>query len=287
VHAVKLTRSFDPSALHGAYLAVQAALESTPAGYPGEGHIGWSSICVHSAAGGASPALAAAPYLRDVLDELQLRLRLVRLLRLEPGGIIREHQDSFLSKRIVRLHVPIVTHPDVEFYLGGVRCRWNAGELWYGNFSLPHRGVNNGPRDRIHLVIDATTDENLLRLFPAGQVPGELTQLADGADGELDQKVLERFAIDFMLPAGFQLPGLGYEALATPTEGCVRLVDSELMVFVNQQPLLKAVPASEDTLDLPGLGQQARLRFAFDDDAVDHVTLTLGAASVLTLQPRR
>lgn len=283
MHAVKLTRTFDPEALQAGYLAVRQAAERTPAGYPGEGHVGWTSIWLHSASSGASPVLDRAPYLREVLSELQLRFRLARLLLLAPGGVIREHQDSFLSKRIVRLHLPIVTHPDVELYLAGTRCVWRAGELWYGDFSLPHHGVNRSGLARVHLVLDVTSDQNLLRLFPSGQVPERLAALGDDSlKNELDQRLLERFAFDFTLPAGFRLPGTGHQDLATAAEGCVRLVDSELCVFVNQQPLLKAVPASEDTLDLLGLAPEARLQYAFEGDAIRSVTLTLGATPVFS-----
>jgi len=287
MQAVKLTKSFDPQALDAAYAVIRQEVTGIPAGYPGEGHEGWTAICLHSASSGASPVLDKAPYLRDLLSGLRLRLRLARLLRLEPGGVIREHSDAFLSKRIVRLHVPIVTNSGVEFYIGGQRCTWQPGELWYGDFSLPHHGVNKGDTARIHLVLDVTADENLLKLFPAGQLPASLAELEPaGAERELDQRVLERFAFDFTLPAGFSLPGTGFDELDTALDGCVRLVDNELCIFINEQPMLKAVPVSEDTVDLLGLGPEARLQYTFNGDAVRSVTLNFGTTPLFSFDVR-
>ena len=53
-------------------------------------------------------------------------------------------------------------------------------------------------------------------------------------------------------------------------------------MFVNQQPLLKAMPLSEETLALLGLGAEAQLRYVFDDHGVRAVTLALGAQVVYT-----
>lgn len=285
MHAAKLIPTFDPEALHADYQAVRRAIQATPAGYPGEGHSGWTSACVYSGPCGASPLLELTPYLRHALFDLHLRLRLVRLLLLEPDGVIREHRDSFLSKRIVRLHLPIVSHPDVEMYLDGHRCVWRPGELWYGDFSLPHSAVNRSGLTRVHLVLDVVADRNLQSLFATVDAPQFLAaDREDVAERELDRSVLERFAFDFTLPPGFQLPGL--QALPIAAAGCIRCTDNELCVFVNEQPILKAVPVSEDTLDLLGLESDARLVYAFDGPALQSVTLTLDAVPVFRFDVR-
>jgi aspartyl/asparaginyl beta-hydroxylase (cupin superfamily) len=287
MHAVLLRRSFDPDALLADYVAVRERVPSLPAGYPGEGHVGWSGICLHSAGTSRSALWDNVPYTRGALAESGLNLRLVRFLSLEPGGTIREHHDSFLSKRIARLHVPIVTHPDVEFYLDGERCSWCPGELWYGDFSRPHAAVNGSPVTRVHLVLDVTADQRFLDLFPPGKLPEGIAQTSDDTSGlELEGRIVERFACDFTLPPGFSLPGAGYEPLSEAVTGKVRLVDSELCVFVNEQPLLKAVAVSEDTLDLIGLGLDVRLHYAFDDDLAKQVLLTVDSMPVLPLDVR-
>src|SRR5277367_976022 len=92
----------------------------------------------------ATQALEACSYFQEVLAAFQCPLKSVRLLRLASGSIIREHSDSDLGETLgdVRLHIPIVTNPQVEFYLAGKRVAMGAGECWYLDLSLPHRVQN-------------------------------------------------------------------------------------------------------------------------------------------------
>ena len=52
-----------------------------------------------------------------------MSLRDVGLLRQAPGGEIKLHRDAGLaySDGVFRLHVPIVSNPDVEFVVAGQR----------------------------------------------------------------------------------------------------------------------------------------------------------------------
>ena len=104
-----------------------------------------------------TPMLAACPYFRQVLDTFQAPLGAVRLMRLTPGSIIKEHNDMDLSFEggTVRIHVPVVTNADVEFYLNRSRIVLDTGSAWYLRLSDPHSVVNRGTTDRVHLVIDA------------------------------------------------------------------------------------------------------------------------------------
>ena len=70
--------------------------------------------------------------------------------------MVKEHCDYNLGFEDgeVRLHIPVLTNPAVEFVLDGKRITMNPGEVWYHNFNLPHRVANHGPTDRIHLVMD-------------------------------------------------------------------------------------------------------------------------------------
>ena len=104
-----------------------------------------------------TPYLARCPYLRQVLATFLCPLRSARLMRLAAGSRIKEHCDPGLDidHATVRLHVPVTTNPDVEFHVNGVRVDMAAGTAWYLRLTDPHRVVNRGPSDRIHLVIDA------------------------------------------------------------------------------------------------------------------------------------
>jgi len=106
-------------------------------------------------------ALEACPYFQEVLESFQCPLKSVRLLRLAAGSVIREHTDSSLGEEggDVRLHIPVVTNPSVEFYLSGKRVPMQAGECWYLDLSLPHRVQNLGASERVHLVIDCVLND--------------------------------------------------------------------------------------------------------------------------------
>lgn len=77
-------------------------------------------------------------------------------MRLAPGSVIKEHTDVGLGfeEGVARVHVPILTNPDVEFYLNGSRVVLTAGSCWYLRLSDPHRVANRGATDRVHLVVD-------------------------------------------------------------------------------------------------------------------------------------
>lgn len=100
-------------------------------------------------------------YLKDVLEQFKSKLQAVRLMKLAAGSIIKEHRDYDLSfaNGVVRLHIPIRTNSGVEFYLNNERILMREGECWYLRLSEPHRVINAGKSDRVHLVIDAEVDE--------------------------------------------------------------------------------------------------------------------------------
>jgi quercetin dioxygenase-like cupin family protein len=108
-----------------------------------------------------TPMLAACPYYRQVLAAFAAPLQAVRLMRLAPGSVIKEHADNDLSFEdgTVRFHIPVVTNPDVEFYLNRERVVLEAGSCWYLRLADPHSVVNGGETDRVHMVIDATVND--------------------------------------------------------------------------------------------------------------------------------
>ncbi|QSQ25440.1 aspartyl/asparaginyl beta-hydroxylase domain-containing protein [Pyxidicoccus parkwayensis] len=114
-----------------------------------------------------TPLLARCPAFREVLSTIQCPIGSARLLKLAAGAVIREHTDYNLGFEDgeVRLHVPIVTHPDVAFYLSGRRVVLQPGECWYLNFNLPHRVENPSDTDRVHLVMDCVVDDWLRGVF--------------------------------------------------------------------------------------------------------------------------
>ncbi|HWK97172.1 MAG TPA: aspartyl/asparaginyl beta-hydroxylase domain-containing protein [Pseudolabrys sp.] len=119
-----------------------------------------------------TPLLESAAYIQEVLAAFACPLQAVRLMRLAPGSLIKEHRDHDLrfEDGTVRLHIPVVTNPTVDFRLNGVRCVMAAGTCWYLRLADPHSVANRGPTDRVHLVIDATVNGWLKALFARAMV---------------------------------------------------------------------------------------------------------------------
>jgi aspartyl/asparaginyl beta-hydroxylase (cupin superfamily) len=70
----------------------------------------------------------------------------------------------------VRLHLPIVTHPDVEFFVNGTRMHLGPGEVWSLDTSYPHRVANNSTIWRVHLIVDLELNDQIRRLLPKADV---------------------------------------------------------------------------------------------------------------------
>ena len=136
----------------------------------------WSGVALRSTGGHAAqlyadpsksksyadtPALARCLYIKEALGAFECALETVRLLKLAPGSLIREHTDFDLGERfgVVRVHVPVLTNPAVEFSLGGESVLMREGESWYLDLSLPHSVANRGTTDRVHLVVDCVVND--------------------------------------------------------------------------------------------------------------------------------
>jgi Aspartyl/Asparaginyl beta-hydroxylase len=106
-------------------------------------------------------------YFREVLSSFHCPLLAVRLLKLNAGAVIKEHKDAELCYEMgeIRIHIPVVTHEEVEFYLDKERMNVKEGECWYMNFNLRHSVNNKSKTARIHLVIDAVVNDWVSEMF--------------------------------------------------------------------------------------------------------------------------
>lgn len=105
--------------------------------------------------------LEACPSLQAVLTYFQCEKTAVRLMKLHAGGVIKEHRDTALcfEEGEARLHIPVVTNTDVSFCLDNEKLHLKEGECWYMNLCLQHSVRNDGPTDRVHLVIDCLVND--------------------------------------------------------------------------------------------------------------------------------
>jgi hypothetical protein len=124
------------------------------------GHAGTSSFV-------DTPLLANLTYTKDVLHTIEAPKLAIRYMRLTPGSEIKPHKDFDLVfwDGFVRLHIPILTNPLVEFTVNGQSLPMKAGECWFADFSKTHSVHNKGVVDRIHLVIDCAVNDWMKALF--------------------------------------------------------------------------------------------------------------------------
>lgn len=106
------------------------------------------------------PLLDRTPYFREVLAHFHCPLLSVRLMRLAPGSVIKEHSDHDLAAEwgAARIHIPITTNPEVDFLLNRQPIVMEPGSAWYLRLADPHAVANRGTTDRVHLVIDCVTN---------------------------------------------------------------------------------------------------------------------------------
>ena len=123
----------------------------------------------------ATPALLAAPYLREVLDAFPADRNRVRLMRLRPGGRILEHSDPLhsIDPRLVRLHVPVVTNEAVLFRVARRTVPMRSGETWHVDVRFRHSVANGGEAPRVHLVMDLVRNGELEALLGRGETVAE------------------------------------------------------------------------------------------------------------------
>src|SRR3569623_1862849 len=145
----------------------------------------WSGVSLHGKTSDINPLLVGSeandydasgvkersPHLNAVIESFHCPLRSVRLLKLAEGSIIREHRDYDLGyeEGQIRIHEPVITNPQVEFYLENKRIIMIPGECWYLDLHLPHRVYNRGTTVRIHLVIDCVLNDWLRDLLASGE----------------------------------------------------------------------------------------------------------------------
>jgi quercetin dioxygenase-like cupin family protein len=168
----------------------------------------WSGIPLRSVNGNAtnifvSPEINAeykdtiflnnSVYFQEVLSSFKCPLLAVRLLRLKAGAVIKEHKDAELcfEKGEIRIHIPVITNDEVEFYLDKEKMVLKEGECWYMNFNLPHSILNNSKYDRIHLVVDAKVNEWVKYLFMQPAINKKEME-EPGYDNDTQKQIISR-----------------------------------------------------------------------------------------------
>ena len=121
-----------------------------------------------------TPYLARCPYLMKVLGGLGAVWGRTRLMKLAGGAEVTPHVDiNYYWRERVRVHVPIVTRPDVRFICGGAEVNMAPGECWIFDTWRLHHVINPGAHERVHLVADTIGGDRFWEIAARGRIPGQ------------------------------------------------------------------------------------------------------------------
>lgn len=127
-----------------------------------------------------TPLREAVPEFEELIGMVPGECQRIRLMRLAPGGgeltrhaDITDPESGVADDRIARIHIPLVTNPEVRFtgWLpdgSTVERHMACGEAWYLDTRKPHRAVNGGDTPRVHLVLDVRSSGSLRSLIRTG-----------------------------------------------------------------------------------------------------------------------
>ena len=88
----------------------------------------------------------------------------VLLARLKGKSEIKPHVDKGYSLiNCNRLHIPLISNVDVTFFVGGESRKMGEGEIWEINNANVHAVTNKSDLARVHLIVDWTPTETLLK----------------------------------------------------------------------------------------------------------------------------
>ncbi|WP_162932357.1 aspartyl/asparaginyl beta-hydroxylase domain-containing protein [Solimonas sp. K1W22B-7] len=165
-------------------------------------------------------ALRRCPYIRQALASFETVIGRTRLMRLEAGAEVPPHFDShYYWHDRVRVHLPVVSDPEVRFVCDGHELHMAPGEAWLLDNSRSHAVVNASGVARIHLVFDTVGSAAFWELLDRAGPPEHPQPAALGPrrivfDPGLDARVItERCNLPAVMPAT-ELAALIAEALA-------------------------------------------------------------------------
>ncbi len=102
-----------------------------------------------------TPHLQKCPYVRQIMSEFDEVIARSRFMRLAGKSEVSQHVDfNYHWYSRIRIHIPVITNPEVIFHCGDEAIHMAAGECWIFDSWRLHQVVNSSEQSRIHLVID-------------------------------------------------------------------------------------------------------------------------------------
>jgi hypothetical protein len=156
-----------------------------------------------------TPHLQRCRYLQQLLASLGATVGRTRLMRLAGQAEVTRHADQgyYWTER-VRVHVPIVTQPTVQFDCDGQTINMAAGECWIFDTWRQHRVLNDAVQSRIHLVCDTV----------GGGAFWDLVAQGRAHDAPREGWISKRIAPDPMASIDFACEAVNVPAVMNPWE---------------------------------------------------------------------
>ncbi len=211
---VKLPLQFDAERLAAEVAALpDSAWVKHPTGFQGNGAVRLISAGgdENDDMGGAmlpTPHLERSPYIQQVLATFNTVFGRSRLMGLGPHSEVPAHSDvNHHWFYRVRIHVPIMTFPEVRFYCEDRDVHMGAGEAWIFDNWRRHWVVNPTDKLRVHLVADTSGSSPFWEMVNRGVDPFDVNAQLDTRRIAFDpsarvQLATERFNMaDVMPPA--------------------------------------------------------------------------------------
>ena len=135
-----------------------------------------------------TPHLKRCEYMQQAMASFGEVLARSRLMRLNAGAEVVEHVDfNYHWYSRVRIHIPIITNPDVVFYCGQESIHMQAGECWIFDSWRRHNVINRSTEDRVHLVVDAAGSSRFWNMVQTMQGFG-----FDSSDPNLASQIVDQ-----------------------------------------------------------------------------------------------
>ncbi|MCT8987467.1 aspartyl/asparaginyl beta-hydroxylase domain-containing protein [Shewanella phaeophyticola] len=153
-------------------------------------------------------ALEKSPYIKQILASFGEVLSRSRLMRLAPGAQVPLHSDiNYHWYKRVRVHIPITTTEQVQFYCHDKQVHMGAGECWIFDSWKYHKVENNSDQYRVHLVIDLAgssafwrTIFNHSRAIVAPQTPSLACSSIDYQPEAQPEIITEQYNAPIIMP---------------------------------------------------------------------------------------
>jgi hypothetical protein len=177
--------------------------------------------------------LLACPYIMEIMADLGAVWGRSRLMGLAPASDVPEHVDvGYYWRTHVRLHIPVITNPKVEFTCDGRTVHMKAGECWaFDSFCL-HNVRNLGTEKRVHLVLDTVGGDKLWDMMVE-------TRRSEG----------QELPLEYVEPGSTSVGNLAFERINTPEIMSAWEVRCHIDFLVRQAPQAPQLPEVVDTLD--------------------------------------